>query len=49
VFIKAEAPNATQLGVLIVCYGFFSYVFNRYPGSMQAIRGSGLIAPVFGS
>jgi hypothetical protein len=46
-FIRAEQPNATQLGVLLVVYGYYAYTFQRYTGAIQKLTGSGLVTPVF--
>lgn len=47
VFIRAEQAAAASLGVLLVLYGYFAYSLRRFTGSVQAINGTGLIAPVF--
>jgi hypothetical protein len=48
VFIRAEQPNATSLGVLLVVWEYFAYTFQRYAGgAMGKVSGSGLTAPVF--
>lgn len=47
VFIRAEQPQAANLGVLLVVYGYFAYTFGRYANGMQKIGGTGLIAPQF--
>lgn len=47
VFIRAEQPNATALGVLLVVYGYFAYTFARYSNAVQNIDGTGLITPAF--
>jgi hypothetical protein len=46
-FIRAEQPNATQLGVLLVVYGYYAYTFQRYTGAIQKLTGTGLVTPVF--
>jgi len=46
-FIRAEQPNATALGVLLVVYGYYAYTFQRYTGAIQKLTGSGLTTPVF--
>ena len=46
-FIRAEQPNATQLGVLLVVYGYYAYTFARYAGAIQKLTGTGLVTPVF--
>jgi hypothetical protein len=47
VFIRAEQPAAASLGILLVLYGYFAYTFSRYAAAVQAIQGTGLIAPTF--
>jgi hypothetical protein len=47
VFIRAEQPAASSLGVLLVLYGYFAYTFARYANAVQAVQGTGLIAPTF--
>jgi HK97 family phage major capsid protein len=47
VFIRAEQPNATSLGVLLVVWEYFAYTFGRYASAMQKVSGTGMIAPVF--
>jgi len=46
-FIRAEQPNATALGVLLVVYGYFAYTFARYANGMQKVGGTSLVAPTF--
>ena len=46
-FIRAEQPNATSLGVLLVVYGYFAYTFARYANAVQNIDGTGLVTPAF--
>ena len=46
VFIRAEAPSANQLGVLLVAYEYFTYTFSRYAATaMQRINGTGTVPP----
>jgi hypothetical protein len=47
VFIRAEQAAAASLGVLLVLYGYFAYTFRRFTSSVQAISGTGMIAPTF--
>jgi hypothetical protein len=47
VFIRAEQPAVASLGVLMVLYGYFAYSFRRFNNSVQAISGTGMIAPTF--
>src|SRR5882757_706363 len=47
VFIRAEQAAAASLGVLLVLYGYFAYTFRRYTSAVQAISGTGIIAPTF--
>jgi hypothetical protein len=48
VFIRAEQTAAASLGVLLVLYGYFAYVFNRFAsGETVKISGTGLTTPVF--
>lgn len=44
-YIRAEQPNASGLGILLVVYGYFAYTFGRYANSIQTIDGTGLIQP----
>ena len=41
VFIRAEQPNATSLGVLLVVWEYFAYTFGRYTNGMGKGRGNG--------
>ena len=46
VFIRAEAPAANQLGVMLVCYEYFAYTFQRYATTaFQRINGTGTVPP----
>jgi HK97 family phage major capsid protein len=46
VFIRAEAPAANQLGVMLVVYEYFAYTFSRYAATaFQRINGTGTIPP----
>jgi HK97 family phage major capsid protein len=46
VMIRAEQPNAANLGILLVVFGYFAYTFNRYgSGAMGSLQG--LTAPTF--
>jgi hypothetical protein len=46
VFIRAEQPNATSLGVVLVVYEYFAYDHLRYGATaIQRIQGTGTIAP----
>jgi hypothetical protein len=48
VFIRAEAPAASQLAVLLVVYEYFTYTFARYGATaFQRINGTGTV-PVAG-
>lgn len=47
VFIRAEQPAASSLGVLMVLYGYFAYTFARFTNGVAKINGTGLIAPTF--
>jgi hypothetical protein len=48
VLIRAEQPNAANLGILLVCFEYFAYTFSRYPsGSMQKVGGTGLTTPSY--
>lgn len=42
--IRAEQPNAAQLGVLLVLYSYFAY-FTRYANPASKIVGTGTAAP----
>ena len=45
-FIRAEAPAANQLGVMLVCYSYFAATFSRYAAtSVQRINGTGTVPP----
>jgi hypothetical protein len=47
-FIRCEQPNAANLGVLLVVYGYFAFTFERYPsGAFQKVGGTGLTTPTF--
>jgi hypothetical protein len=46
-FIRAEQPNATSLGVLLVLYGYYAYTFNRYTNAQQVLTNTGYTAPTF--
>ena len=46
VFIRAEAPAASQLGVMLVTYEYFAYTFSRYGATaVQRINGTGTVPP----
>lgn len=45
-FIRAEQPAASALGVLYVLYGYFGYTFQRYTGAMQKLSGTQLAGPI---
>ena len=48
IYIRADQPNATALGVLLVLYGYFAYSFRRYGGAaIGSVGGTGLITPSF--
>lgn len=47
VFLRAEQPNATALGVVLVAYEYFAYTFQRYDNAMGRISGTGLTTPAF--
>jgi hypothetical protein len=42
--IRAEQPNAAQLGVLLVLYSYFAY-FTRYANPASKLSGTGLVGP----
>jgi HK97 family phage major capsid protein len=46
-FIRAEQPNVTSLGVLLVVYGYYAYTFNRYTNAQQVITSTNFTAPTF--
>lgn len=46
-FIRAEQPNAPQLGVLLVVYGYYAYTFNRYTNAQQKVTSTSFTAPTF--
>lgn len=43
--IRAEQPSAGKLGVLLVVYGYFAFTFSRYANAVQAVDGTGMVAP----
>jgi hypothetical protein len=45
VLIRAEQPNATSLGVLLVAYQYVAYSVQRYANNPGKISGTGLVAP----
>jgi hypothetical protein len=45
VLIRAEQPQATRLGVLLVIYGYYAYTVRRYANGVGKISGTGLVAP----
>jgi HK97 family phage major capsid protein len=48
VLIRAEQPNAPNLGILLVCFEYFAYTFSRYPsGAMNKVSGTGLTTPSY--
>jgi hypothetical protein len=48
VYIRAEAPAAPQLGVMLVAYEYFAYTFSRYPATaVQRINGTGTVPGSF--
>lgn len=47
VYIRAEQPQAANLGVLLVVYGYFAYTFSRYTNGSQKLTGAGMVAPTF--
>ena len=44
--IRAEQPNAKKLGIDLVVYGYYAFLFNRRTHA-QKITGTGLVAPTF--
>lgn len=39
-FIRAEQPKASNLGVLLVLYGYYAFTFSRMPaGAMSSVKG----------
>ncbi|TCJ23026.1 hypothetical protein [Nocardioides jejuensis] len=46
VLIRAEQPKAKNLGIDLVVYAYFAYMFNRVTHA-QKINGTGLITPTF--
>lgn len=47
VFIRAEQPQLSNLGVVLVVYGYFAYSFRRFTGATVNINGAGLVPPAF--
>jgi hypothetical protein len=45
ILIRAEQPNAAQLGILLVCYSYFAATNQRYANNPSAIKGTGLVGP----
>ena len=46
VFIRAEAPAANQLAVMLVAYEYFTYTFQQLPaGAAYKINGVATVAP----
>jgi hypothetical protein len=46
VFIRAEAPAASQLAVMLVIYEYFTFTFQRYAATaFQRINGTGTVPP----
>jgi hypothetical protein len=43
--IRAEQPNAANLGILLVVYEYFAFTNKRYSSNPAKISGTGLIAP----
>ena len=47
VMIRAEQPQATQLGILFVAYEYWAATFQRYTGQSVLVNGTGLATPSF--
>lgn len=47
VFIRAEQPQAANLGVLLVLYGYMAYTFRRFSGATINLCGAGFVPPTF--
>jgi hypothetical protein len=47
VFLRCEQPQAANLGILLVLYGYFAYTFSRYTNAMSRIGGTGFTTPTF--
>ena len=47
VYIRADQPSASSLGVMLVVYGYFAYTFARYSSATQKLAGDALTVPVF--
>src|SRR4249920_1111493 len=47
VMIRAEQPQAPQLGILFVAFEYFAYTFSRYSGQSVLVNGTGLGVPSF--
>jgi hypothetical protein len=43
--IRAEQPNAANLGILLVVYEYFAFTAQRYANNPGKISGTGLVAP----
>jgi hypothetical protein len=46
-FIRADQPLASSLGVRLVCYNYYAYTGRRYAGTVSAVDGTGMTTPVF--
>jgi HK97 family phage prohead protease/HK97 family phage major capsid protein len=46
-YVRAEQPKATALGVQLVVYGFSAFTAGRYPGAHGKISGAGLTTTTF--
>lgn len=47
VYLRCEQPQAANLGILLVLYGYMAYSFRRYVGANSKIGGSGFTTPAF--
>jgi len=47
IMIRAEQPQAAQLGILFVAYEYFAFTFQRYTGQSVLVNGTGLATPSF--
>jgi hypothetical protein len=46
-YIRAEQPNATSLGILLVVWEYFGYFLTRITNAHSKLSGTSLVTPVF--
>ena len=47
VFIRADQPNVTSMGVIMVVWEYFAYTFQRYSNAFSKVSSTGMVTPVF--